>query len=143
MSQSGPGLSLISTFSRADEAADLVVWDIAEAALSMMGACIPVLRVLIRDARGRATDNSAHGPRSFMSWWSWTDSGSAPTAVATARSAARAQRSDDLSDKSILDGAPADRSGILRTNEVDVEYQAHKDEVVYYQSNAFELQKVA
>ncbi|KAK4444825.1 hypothetical protein QBC34DRAFT_498002 [Podospora aff. communis PSN243] len=33
------------------DAADLVIWDISEAAVSMIGACLPVLRTLIRDVR--------------------------------------------------------------------------------------------
>lgn len=35
-----------------DDGVELVIWDITEAAVSMVAACIPVLRVLIRDSAG-------------------------------------------------------------------------------------------
>lgn len=34
-----------------DDAADLVIWDITEATVTMIAACIPVLRILVRDLR--------------------------------------------------------------------------------------------
>ncbi|KAK3317964.1 putative integral membrane protein [Apodospora peruviana] len=44
------------------DAVDLVIWDITEAAVSMIGACIPVLRVLLRDVKlsGRGTSSRYH-----------------------------------------------------------------------------------
>ena len=108
----------------------------------MMGACIPVLRVLIRDVRKGATDDSAQGPRPFTGWMSWMGNGGTPTAVASGSATRGRQRSDNLSDKSILDSGAGDPAGILRTNDVDVEYQHHKEHVFQHHSNAFELQKV-
>jgi len=104
----------------------------------MVGACIPVLRVLIRDVRTQyVTDDSSCGPKPIIGL-SWKGIGATATS-----SASRVQKGDDWSDKSILSrGTAVDRGGILRTNEVDVDYQAQKDGGVNYHSKAFELQEV-
>ncbi len=111
------------------------MWDIIEPSVTMIAACIPVLRILIRDVR----DSSRRYPLSGMlSHTAGTKSGAAQTwnggrGMASNKSRATTgvrsfQEADDESDKSILDAGavPAKMGHITRTEEISVEYRERR-----------------
>ncbi len=111
------------------------MWDIIEPSVTMIAACIPVLRILIRDVR----DSSRRYPLSGApSRRTGTKSGAAQTwngGRGTVSNNSRAttgvrsfQEADDESDKSILDAGavPAKLGHITRTEEVSVEYRERR-----------------
>ncbi|KAK4443381.1 hypothetical protein QBC34DRAFT_477870 [Podospora aff. communis PSN243] len=106
------------------DAADVAIWDMIEPAVSMIGACIPVLRVLVREMRssGRpyhATEDPSELPN--PTWPGWKADG-------LTRSNSP-QADDDGSEKSIFQGGtrrnqgrPIDRRHIIvQTQEVTIE----------------------
>ena len=116
-----------------DDAADLVLWDVTETAVTMMAACIPLLRILIRDVRDstrrlyhsggptRTAKTAAAVPGLRGSGVGTRES----RAVVTSRSF---QKGDDQSDKSILDSDTtlAKPGQIKRTEEYSVEYHERR-----------------
>lgn len=121
-----------------DDAADLVIWDITEAAVTMIAACLPVLRILVRDLRSTvryAPDdpmelqnvNTGHGWKAGSTVESKTDPFSTTHKVM--------RNGDDRSDrsnKSMLDGFVSPKKGrIVRTDEVAINYRARRPEDAY------------
>ena len=126
---------------------DLYIWGNAESAASIIAACIPILRVLVKDVRTTAR-------RYYASNGDGTTSGAARKSAAGSRSntvivtagrsrAQHTQKMDDWSEKSILDDSSAPSPShvahghhgrIVQTNEVAIEYQDRRDgDVVEYQ----------
>jgi len=117
-----------------DDAADLVLWDVTETAVTMMAACIPLLRILIRDVRDstRRLYHSGGPTRTAKTAAAQTWNGGAggvssreSRAVVSSRSF---QKGDDQSDKSILDSDTtlAKPGQIKRTEEYSVEYHERR-----------------
>ena len=111
------------------------MWDIIEPNVTTIAACIPGLRILIRDVR----DSSRRYPLSGApSRTTETRSGAAQTwnagrGVVSNKSRATTgvrsfQEADDESDRSILGAgaAPAKPGQITRTEEVSVEYRERR-----------------
>lgn len=118
-----------------DDAADLVQWDITETAVTMIAACIPLLRILIREARDSTRRYYHTGARSRTTKagdaQTWIDS-DGPAGNKTSRTTIDArsfQKGDDQSDKSILDSDTtlAKPGRIKRTEEYSVEYHDRRN----------------
>ncbi|KAK4150047.1 hypothetical protein C8A00DRAFT_18365 [Chaetomidium leptoderma] len=124
------------------DAADLVIWDIAEAAVTMIGACVPVLRVLVRDVgnssrRYGASEDASQIPSAMRSGkWKVGDSGADKGPFS---SASRTRDTDeDGSEKSILDDA-VPRGAIMRVKEVTLKSRPRERSDSLRHGNAFEL----
>lgn len=116
-----------------DDGVALFIWGNAESCVTIIAASIPVLRVLVRDAKTSArkyyvsqgaTDTYAQDYTRRSRLLSHNN-----TVVVTARGSQRTspgQKQDDWSDKSILDGNTTP-GRILQTNMVAVEFQDRKD----------------
>jgi hypothetical protein len=113
------------------DAADVAIWDIVEPAVSMVGACIPVLRVLVRDmgSTGRCyhtTEDASQLPD--PTWPGWKIDGLAGNSSPGSANDIR-EADDDGSEKSIFQAAthskraaPVKRENIIvQTQEVTVE----------------------
>ena len=134
----------------ADDGVDLFIWGNAESSVTIVAASIPILRVLVREARTTArryyvskdATSSGSGLRSKAGRTQTN------TVVISSGNLASANRQaniskiqDDSSDKSILSDGPYRASGnsrIVRTKEVNVAYQSRKDT----DSDDFEMQPV-
>jgi len=131
---------------------DLFIWGIAESAVTIVAASIPILRVLVREARTTARRYyvSKDGASSGSGLRSKAGRTQNNTVVISSGNLASADRQaniskiqDDSSDKSILSDGPYRASGtgngrIVRTKEVNVAYQSRKDT----DSDDFEMQPV-
>jgi hypothetical protein len=129
---------------------DLVIWDITEPAVSMVGACIPVLRVLVRDVRSTGRryytdeDDASRLPNPS---WSSRKADELGTKYSPSLASRIREPDDDGSEKSILrivtDGTPAPpvQRGhrILRTHQVAVESRPHGRGDVIGCNNGYEL----
>jgi len=119
---------------------DLYIWGNAETASSIIAACIPILRVLVRDVR--TSRRQYYASKNANTTGGGT--GSKNTVSVTAgrsRGPNSFQRMDDWSEKSILDdsSAPSPKQShahghIVQTREVALEYQDRRDgDMVEYQ----------
>lgn len=112
-----------------DDGVDLFIWGNAESCVTIIAASVPILRVLIRDVKtsyrnyyvSEQNDNDTASKRSRIRGQN--------SVVVTAGHRSHnpsANKLDDGSDKSILDGR-ASPGKIVRRNEIVVEYQDRKD----------------
>lgn len=114
----------------------------------MVGACIPVLRVLIRHVRSTAgryyvADDPSELPAS--TWPGWKAAGAGAGKVSHGSSARTLGADDDGSERSILTaGTPAfKREDILRVCEVVIEPSLHRgDANVFGHNDAYEVGKL-
>ena len=124
----------------ADDSAKLVVWGTAEAAVTIIATCIPALRSLLLEFKGKA--------RHTVSTDAWTHkktrTGQSTVTVTADRTLFERsntsdpnQKQDDRSDKHILSGR--DDWRIVRTREIAIEYE---DRVPDSESGDYELETV-
>ncbi|SPO04562.1 uncharacterized protein DNG_07247 [Cephalotrichum gorgonifer] len=116
-------------------AADLVIWDITEATVTMIAACIPVLRILVRDLRSTVrygSDNrmELQNVDTSRRWRATVTVDSKTDPFPTTRKVVdNGDDRSDRSDKSILDGLASQRSDwIIRTAEVEISYHPSRSE---------------
>ncbi|KAK3899150.1 hypothetical protein C8A05DRAFT_37252 [Staphylotrichum tortipilum] len=131
------------------DAVDLVIWDITEPALSIVGACIPVLRVLVRDVRSTARRYYMAEDVSRLAnptWQGWKTDGLA-SKISPASASCIREPDDDSSEKSILQvGTPGATAtlvqpgrSIMRTREVTVDSRLQKRGDITNPDNGYEL----
>ncbi|KAK5651124.1 hypothetical protein OQA88_13263 [Cercophora sp. LCS_1] len=120
------------------DAADLVIWDITEPAVSMVGACIPVLRVLVRDMRSTGRRYSKTEDPSDLpdpTWPGWKIDGLASNSSPSSANGVR-EADDNGSEKSILQAPPVQdgHTTTLHTQKVTVESKPRErgDHVIDY-----------
>jgi hypothetical protein len=114
-----------------DDGVDLFIWGNAESCVTIIAACIPILRVFVREAHTSAkryyvsTEEGAHTDFGSKTKRSKMQSHDSPTIVVSAKHSrsARYNGDDDFSDKSILDGFSSNGKHIVQTNEGAVEYE--------------------
>jgi len=133
------------------EIADLAVWSTAEAAVSIMAASLPVLRVLIRDVKNSSANKyGRHTDETGDMYGSTRKShvrGYQNTTTVTVERLPSEERGyfgadDGASDKSIIRDAAAPTTaagGIIRRDEVKVAYSTYRPE----DSDGYELQNVS
>lgn len=102
------------------DAVPIAYWSHTEVATCIVAASIPVLRVLLREKR--------HLARKYYKESTSSSTKNKNNTVCITASRVKSQRSDDRSDKSILDGDAGVSSRIVTTNEVSISYQDRKED---------------
>lgn len=104
---------------------DLVIWGTVEVAVTIIGCSIPIFRALLSDyKKSRYLASKSVGTKPAATRLSRHN-----TVISHGGSASRdVVLSDSASERSIL---PEGEKGIIRTDEVTVEYARHDDEAGY------------
>ncbi|RKU41325.1 hypothetical protein DL546_004840 [Coniochaeta pulveracea] len=105
---------------------DLFIWGNAESCVTIIAASIPILRVLIRDAKTSYRNYYVSEHNDNPGAVSNRSKNNTVIVTAGRRTHHGTLKRDDDSEKSILDGEPSPGK-ILRRNEIVVEYQDRKD----------------
>jgi hypothetical protein len=126
-----------------EDGVDLFIWGNAESSVTIIAASIPILRVLVREARTSArryymTKEGASSATRSRNGRSQHNTVVISTGTGgVSRTVISKPKLDNSSDKSILSDPPANGK-IMRTNEINVAYQSRLDN----DSEEFELQNV-
>jgi hypothetical protein len=131
-----PAISRVPTNMLLDHGSSLGIWSTAEPATTIMAACIPVLRILVRQARSSGRETDPTGGR--------TKGTGAVTVISVGtrmKSRAHHDVDDTGSDKSILERHFVAGNQIVQTDEYRVEFQEshHRDSKGHADTGAYEM----